>query len=81
MSWATLVNGKLLTAAEETGFDLLLTADKNMSYQQNLSGRTIAIRTLSQQRWPILSLHIDLVATALDSVTPGTFAEIEIPSA
>ncbi len=79
MGWATLVNGKLLIAAEGAGFDLLITADKNMSYQQNLSGRTIAIRVLSQQQWPILRLRIDDVIAALASVTPGTFAEIEIP--
>ena len=77
--WENLLNGKLLAAAEEAGFDLLITSDKNLSYQQNLKGRKIAVRVLGQQQWPALRPHVDLVLAAVDSVTPGTFAEIEIP--
>src|SRR5437762_6852835 len=47
--WDKLTNGDLLTAAEEAGFDLLLTTDKNMRYQQNLAGRKIAIMVLGLQ--------------------------------
>ena len=36
--WSTLTNGDLLASAERAGFDILLTADKNMRYQQNLAG-------------------------------------------
>jgi hypothetical protein len=50
--WDKLRNGELLTAAEEAGFDLLLTTDKNMRYQQNLAGRKIAVVVLGQQQWP-----------------------------
>src|SRR5437016_7732191 len=39
--WSTLANGELLRVAEEAGFDVLLTTDKNMRYQQNLEGRRI----------------------------------------
>jgi hypothetical protein len=79
--WENLINGKLLAAAEDAGFDLLITTDKNMSYQQNLSGRKIAVRVLGQQQWPALRPHVSLVVKALEGVTPGTFAEIEIPPA
>lgn len=41
--WDTLSNGDLLAEAERAGFDVLLTADKNMRHQQNLTGRKIAI--------------------------------------
>lgn len=41
--WDRLTNGELLNAAEAAGFDLLVTTDKNMRYQQNLSGRVISI--------------------------------------
>ena len=41
--WSTLLNGDLLSAAEREGFQVLLTADKNLPYQQNLAGRKIAI--------------------------------------
>ena len=52
--WDQLKNGDLLKVAEAAGFDLLLTTDKNMIYQQNLSGRKIAIVVLGQQQWPLL---------------------------
>jgi hypothetical protein len=59
--WDKLRNGDLLTVAEQAGFDLLLTTDKNMRYQQNLAGRKIAIVVLAQQQWPYLRPHIQLV--------------------
>ena len=81
LSWPLLENGQLLSAAENAGFDLLITTDKNMSYQQNLSGRRIAVRVLRVQQWPDLKPYVDLVIEALHSVTTGTFDIIEIPSA
>jgi hypothetical protein len=80
LGWPRLTNGKLLSAAEEAGFDLLITTDKNLSYQQNLSDRRIAVRVLSIQQWPALRPHVSLVVDAVDSVLPGSFAVIEIPS-
>jgi hypothetical protein len=63
--WDTLSNGELLTAAEEAGFDLLLTTDKNIRYQQNLEGRRIALVVLSTPRWPVVKLHVDEIAAAV----------------
>jgi hypothetical protein len=40
--WDTFSNDDLLAAAEQAGFDVFVTADKNMRYQQNLSGRRIS---------------------------------------
>ena len=77
--WDRLRNGDLLTAAEEAGFDLLLTTDKNMRYQQNLAGRKIAIVVLGQQQWPRLRPHIHHVIEAVNAATPGSFAEVDIP--
>jgi hypothetical protein len=68
----------LLTAAEEAGFDLLLTTDKNIRYQQNLAGRRIAIVVLGQQQWPRLRPHIQRVVEAVNAATPGSFAEVDI---
>lgn len=79
MGWPLLQNGRLLTSVEEAGFDLIITTDKNMSYQQNLVGRKIAVRALRVQQWPDLKPHAHLVTEAVDSVTPGTFAVIDIP--
>jgi len=77
--WARLTNGDLLTAAEEAGFDLLLTTDKNMRYQQNLAGRKIAIAVLGRQQWPQLRPHIQLVVDAVNGATPGSYVEVDIP--
>ena len=77
--WERLRNGDLLSAAEDAGFDVLLTTDKNMPYQQNLLGRKIAVVVLSQQNWPKLRPHVHLVIDAIASATPGSFIEVEIP--
>lgn len=63
--WDRLRNGELLTAAEQAGFDVLVTTDKNVKYQQNLKGRSIAILVLSKQQWPELERHVALIAAAL----------------
>ena len=77
--WAELRNGELLTAAEGAGFDLLLTTDKNMRYQQNLMGRKIAIVVLGRQQWPLLRSHIKVVIEAINAATPGSYSEAKIP--
>jgi hypothetical protein len=77
--WDKFRNGDLLAAAEEAGFDILLTTDKNMRYQQNLAGRKIGIVVLGQQQWPRLRRHILRVVTAVDAATPGCYVEVEIP--
>ncbi len=74
-----LSNGHLLKAAEEAGFDLLLTTDKNMASQQNLKGRAIAIVVLGNSQWRIAQRYIRRIAAAVDAAIPGSFAEVEIP--
>ena len=77
--WDRLTNGDLLAEAERAGFDVLLTADNNMRYQQNLAGRRIALVVLSTPQWPLVRLHIERIAAALSSTTPGSYAEVDIP--
>jgi predicted nuclease of predicted toxin-antitoxin system len=77
--WDRLKNGTLLAAAENAGFDLLLTTDKNMVYQQNLSGRKITIVLLGQQQWKKLRPHVGLVVDAINVAGPGSYTEVEIP--
>jgi hypothetical protein len=77
--WDRLVNGELIAAAEAAGFDLLLTTDKNMRYQQNLAGRRIAFVVIGNQQWPVLRRYVERVVTAVDAATPGSFAEVDIP--
>src|SRR6202030_532953 len=49
--WSTLLNGDLLLAAEGAGFELFLTTDTNIPFQQNLKSRKLAIVVLTQNRW------------------------------
>lgn len=51
VGWAELANGDLLIAAEGAGFAVMVTADKNLSYQQNLQGRELALVVLSTNDW------------------------------
>ncbi len=73
------MNGDLIAAAEAEGFDLLLTTDKNMRYQQNLTGRKIAFVVLGNQQWPTLRRYVERVVAAVDAATPGSYSEVEIP--
>jgi hypothetical protein len=70
----------LLTAAEAAGFDVLVTTDKNIRHQQNLTGRTIAIIVLGNAQWPVLRLHVARVVAAVNAATPGSFTEVDIPT-
>jgi predicted nuclease of predicted toxin-antitoxin system len=77
--WDRLANGALLDAAEAAGFRVMVTADKNMHYQQNLTGRKISIIVLGNAQWPILRRHVERVVTAVNAAPPGSFAKVEIP--
>jgi hypothetical protein len=77
--WDRLGNGALLKAAEEAGFDLLLSTDRNIRYQQNLKGRRIAIVILGNSQRLAVHRYIDRVVAAVDAATPGSFAEVDIP--
>jgi hypothetical protein len=77
--WERLANGALLDAAEAAGFEIFVTADKNMRHQQNLAGRKIAVVVLGNAQWPILRRYVDRVVVALNGAKPGSYSEVEIP--
>jgi predicted nuclease of predicted toxin-antitoxin system len=54
LAWDALKNGELLSAAEANGFEFMVTGDKNMSYQQNLEGRRLAVLIPANTDWPTL---------------------------
>jgi hypothetical protein len=70
--WDRISNGELLTTAEAAGFELLLTTDKNIRYQQNLKGRKIAILVPGNSAWRMMRKHLDRVAEAVKAAKPGT---------
>jgi hypothetical protein len=78
--WSTLLNGDLLRVAEEAGFDILLTADKNLAYQQNLAGRKIAIVALGRNRWSLIQPEVHRIVDAVNRAKPGCYTLVEIPS-
>jgi hypothetical protein len=77
--WDTLRNGELLDAAEAAGFEVFVTTDRNIRYQQNLIKRKIAIVVLGKARWRLIRAKLPEIVDAVDSATPGSFAEVEIP--
>lgn len=77
--WATMRNGDLLRSAEEAGFDVLVTSDKNIHYQQNLASRRIALVVLTQLRWGLVRRRLSQISYAVNAASAGSFAEVEIP--
>jgi hypothetical protein len=77
--WATLKNGELLMAAEAAGFEVLLTTDKNLRYQQKLDGRKIAVVVLGRQQWPQVKGHVQRVVEAVNVAVSGSYTEVDIP--
>ncbi len=78
LGWQGLENGALLDAAEQAGFDLLLTCDQNVRYQQNLAGRKLALVILSSNHWPTLRRIAARIATAVDFVQTGQIVRVDV---
>lgn len=77
LGWATLKNGDLIASAATEKFDVLITTDKNLAFQQNLSGLVMAILVLPTTAWPTISRHVTQVAQALDSLGAGEMKRLE----
>lgn len=75
--WDGLKNGKLLEAAENDGIDVLVTGDKTLSYEQNFTGRKLAIVALSAVEWRIIKEHVARIVAAVDNAAPGSFQAVE----
>ena len=79
IGWHELGNGELIQRAEEAGYEVVLSTDKNIQYQQNLTGRKIALVVLGNQQWPVVRLYLDRIAAAVSACAPGSYCEVEIP--
>ena len=73
MGWDTFENGILIAAAEQAGFDVLVTCDQNLLYQQNLTARRLALVVLTTNRWPFVRAGLSAVQAAIDASTTGSF--------
>ncbi|MGE0654742.1 MAG: hypothetical protein AB7F88_04595 [Pyrinomonadaceae bacterium] len=78
LGWQTLENGDLIATAEADGFEMIVTTDQNLKYQQNLTGRNISILVLSSTSWPRIRENAAAIREALDNINPASFLEIEI---
>jgi hypothetical protein len=78
--WDTLGNGELLDAAEAAGFEVLVTTDRNIRHQQNLTGRKLAIVVLGKARWRLIKLRLTEIAAAVSAAAPGSVIEVETPN-
>ena len=78
--WDALENGELLNAAETAGYDVLVTTDRNLQYQQNLTNRRIAIVVLGVGRWKLIRNKLGEIAAVVAAAAPGSFIEVEIPT-
>jgi uncharacterized protein (DUF2249 family) len=77
MGWDELDNGALLRAAEGQ-FDVLVTTDQNLPYQQNLAGRRLAILVLSTTSWPKIRDHEARVVAAINALQAGEVVKLSI---
>ncbi|HEX4264037.1 MAG TPA: hypothetical protein VH597_06835 [Verrucomicrobiae bacterium] len=79
MGWGGKSNGDLLNSAEQAGFGVFIVADKNLRYQQNLSGRRITILELWTNHRPTLEKHFAEIRVAVEKLTAGEYSILEIP--
>ena len=75
--WSNLSNGDLLAAAEDAAFDVFVTTDQNLRYQQNLTARRLAIIVLPTTRWPVIEQHAAEVAAAVAAIQAGGLHELK----
>jgi hypothetical protein len=79
LGWSTVTNGELIRLAEQEGYELLITTDTNLRYQQNLGGRSIAILVLTTTSWPRIRQVTGDIQTAVAAIKAGDYREIPIP--
>jgi hypothetical protein len=77
MGWGELRNGDLLAAAENGRFDIFVTGDLTVIYEQNLEDRRHAIVILTAQNWPIIRNRVAMISDAIHQATPGSIQTVE----
>jgi len=75
MGWAGIRNSELLAKAN-SNFDVLLTADKNLRYQQNLSGLALAIIVFPSNRLSVVKTLVPQVKEVLSVIRQGEIVEL-----
>jgi len=78
MGWSSLKNGELLNAAEAAGFEVLITADRGLRYQQNLAGRRIAIIELPTNRLRLVVAYAPQINSLSSMALPGSYLTLHL---
>ena len=76
--WSELSNGDLMDIAETEGYELLITTDQNIRYQQDLAGRRLAVIVLLSTAWPYARSRIEDIRAAIDEIRPGELREVQV---
>lgn len=76
--WSTVTNGDLLKLAEQNGYEVFITTDQNLRYQQNLAGRVLGIVVLLSTSWPKIQSHVPTISIAVTRVIGGGYEEVVI---
>lgn len=79
LGWSTVENGDLVRAAEQAGFAVLITCDRNIRYQQNLVGRQLALIELTTNQWATIRDNVAEVLAVIQTATPGSYATVRFP--
>ena len=77
--WEELANGELIDLAEQAGFAVMVTTDKNIRYQQNLKARKIALVVLEHSQWPMVKMVAENIAAVVNAAQPGSYADVFVP--
>ena len=79
LGWSTVTNGDLIRLAEQEGYELLITTDTNLRYQQNLKDRNLAILVLTTTSWPRSRQVTDRIQATIALIETGGYEELSIP--
>ncbi len=77
LGWGEFENGALIAAAENAGYDVLVTSDKNIRYQQNLAQRGVGLVVLSTNLWPIIGNTSIRSVADINRSTRGCYIAVE----
>ena len=80
MGWGGLRNGDLLREAE-THFEVFISTDQNLQYQQQVVGRRLAIPVLPTNDWPAICSKGERIAASVAILNPGDFVQLDWPAA
>ncbi len=76
--WSDLDNGDLIEMTERRGYEILVTTDQNLRYQQNFNDRSLSVVVLLSTAWPDIQLRTEENRATIDEIRPGEFREVSI---